>query len=278
MENSNPETSNQETGVPGEASKDYLWLNLRDLPYFRAMIRAVEAQFYQAFVLPAPTLDLGCGDGHFAGITFARKLEVGLDPWAGPIRQAAKGQGYLSLVQAVGGRMPFPDGYYASAFSNSVLEHIPQVQGVLAELRRVLKPGAPFLFCVPNPHYLTELSIPGLLRKIGLSGAGQGYTRWFQRISRVEHLEWPDVWQSWLESAGFRLEKWWHYFSPPAMRALEWGHYFGAPTLLCHAVTGRWIIAPWHWNFSLTERFVRKYAIAQPDAQGTFTFYVARSV
>ena len=47
--------------------------------------------------------------------------------------------------------MPFPDGYFASAISNSVLEHIPQVQEVLADLRRVLKPGAPFLFCVPNP-------------------------------------------------------------------------------------------------------------------------------
>ena len=39
--------------------KDYLWLNLRDLPYFRAMLRAVEAQFYQDLELLAPTLDLG---------------------------------------------------------------------------------------------------------------------------------------------------------------------------------------------------------------------------
>ena len=46
-------------------NKDYLWLNLRDLPYFRAMLRAVEAEFYQEFELPSPTLDLGCGDGHF---------------------------------------------------------------------------------------------------------------------------------------------------------------------------------------------------------------------
>ena len=116
MENLKSQISNQETVVPSKAMQDYLWLNLRDLPYFRAMIRAVEAQFYQGFELPSPTLDLGCGDGHFASITFARKLEVGLDPWAGPIRQAAKGQGYLSLVQAEGGRMPFPDEYVASAF------------------------------------------------------------------------------------------------------------------------------------------------------------------
>ena len=38
--------------------KDYLYLHLRDLPYFRGMLRAVEAQFYQEFELPAPTLDV----------------------------------------------------------------------------------------------------------------------------------------------------------------------------------------------------------------------------
>lgn len=258
--------------------KDYLWLNLRDLPYFRAMLRAVEAQFYQDLELLAPTLDLGCGDGHFASITFERKLEVGLDPWTGPIHLAAKGGGYKALVQADGGRIPFPDGYFASALSNSVLEHIPHVQAVLVELRRVLKPGAQFLYCVPNPRYLSELSVPAMLAKVGLKGTGQAYTDWFRRMSRVEHAEWPETWQNWLENAGFRLEKWWHYFSPQAMRALEWGHYLGAPTLLPHALSKKWIIAPWRWNLFLTERYVNKYAVAEPDPQGTFTFYIARSI
>lgn len=258
--------------------KDFLWLNLRDLPYFRAMLRAVEAQFYQEFALPAPTLDVGCGDGHFSKTTFDRQLEVGLDPWAGPIHQAARNGGYRSLVQANGGRMPFPDEYFASAISNSVLEHILGVQDILTELRRVLKPGAQFLFCVPNPRYLSELSIAGFLDKMKLAGAGRAYIRWFQRMSRVEHAVWPETWQQWLEQAGFSLERHWHYFSPQAMRTLEWGHYFGAPTLLPHWLSQRWIIAPWRWNLFLTERFVRRYAIALPDPQGTFTFYVARSV
>ena len=258
--------------------KDFLWLNLRDLPYFRAMLRAVEAEFLQNYEFPAPTLDLGCGDGHFATIAFERRLEVGLDPWSGPIRQAASSGGYHSLVQADGGRMPFPERYFASALSNSVLEHIPQVQSVLPDLRRVLRPGAPFVFCVPNPRYLTELSIPGILDRVGLHQAGQAYTGWFKRMSRVEHAVWPEEWQKWLEQAGFILEKWWHYFSPEAMRMLEWGHYFGAPTLLPHTLTKRWIIAPWRWNLFFTERLVRRHAVAQPDPQGTFTFYIARRI
>jgi ubiquinone/menaquinone biosynthesis C-methylase UbiE len=260
------------------AEKDFLWLNLRELPYFRAMLRAVEAQFYQEFELPSPILDVGCGDGHFAKVAFTRKIDIGLDPWAGPIHQAAAQGSYRSLVQADGGRMPFPDAHFASAVSNSVLEHIPHVQAVLADLHRVLKPGALFIFCVPNPRYQSKLSVPDMLGRIGLKRMGQAYSDWFMRMSRTRHAVWPETWQGWLEAAGFHLEQWWHYFSPQALHVLEWGHYFGAPTLLPHAISRRWIIAPYHWNLFLTERLVRRYAVAQPDPDGTYTFYIARSV
>ncbi len=255
---------------------DFLWLHLRDLPYFRALLRAVEAQFYQDFDMPSPVLDVGCGDGHFATVTFDRPLDVGLDPWGGPIREAARRGGYRLLVQADGGYMPFPDAHFASGLSNSVLEHIPHVDRVLAETARVLKPGALFLFCVPNPAFLTDLSIARYLRRLRLESLAAMYTEWFRRISRSEHNDDPQVWEARLNQAGFHLERWWHYFSPQALRLLEWGHYFGAPTLLTRKLTGRWIISPTRWNLALTMRLVRPHAIAKPDPNGTYTFYVAR--
>jgi SAM-dependent methyltransferase len=248
--------------------KDFLYLHLLDLPYFRALIRAVEATFYQTLDLPSPTLDVGCGDGHFASLTFESKIEVGLDPWHGPIHEAGRRGMYRLLIEADGAAMPFSDGYFASAFSNSVLEHIPHVGQVLAEIARVLKPGAPFYYCVPNPRYLSELSISRLL--------GKGYMDWFRRISRVQHADGPEVWQERLERVGFQLEKWWHYFSPSAMRVLEWGHYFGLPSLVAKKLTGKWIVAPTKWNLWLTEHLVRQYASAKPVEDGTFTFYIAR--
>ena len=139
-------------------SKDFLWLNIRDLPYFRSLLRAVEAQYYKEINLPAPTLDIGCGEGHFASLVFNRKIDVGLDPWHEPIHEAGARQAYSLLTEADGAKMPYPDSYFASAFSNSVLEHIPHVEQVLSETARVLKPGAPFVFCVPN-HRFNERSI-----------------------------------------------------------------------------------------------------------------------
>ncbi len=248
--------------------KDYLYLHLRDLPYFRALIRGVEATYYQTLDLPAPVLDVGCGDGHFASLVFDRRIDVGLDPWTGPIHEAGKRNSYCLLVQADAARSPFSDGTFASAFSNSVLEHIPHIEAVLADVARCLRPEAPFYFCVPNERYLSELSLPRLL--------GKGYTEWFRRISRVQHADGPPVWEARLEKAGFKLEKWWHYFSPAAMRVLEWGHYFGLPSLVVRKLTGKWIIVPTKWNLHLTEKFVRRYADSKPVEDGTFTFYVAR--
>jgi SAM-dependent methyltransferase len=171
-------------------------------------------------------------------------------------------------VEADGAHSPFPSNHFASGFSNSVLEHIPHIDAVLADTARVLKPNAPFYFCVPNTRYLSELSLSRVL--------GRGYTEWFRRISRVHHADEPDVWEQRLEKAGFKLERCWHYFSPAAMRVLEWGHYFGLPSVVARVLTGRWIIARTKWNLAPTQAFVRKYSSVAPVENGTFTFYIAR--
>jgi len=257
--------------------KDYLWLHLRELPYFRALLRAVEARVYQDIELPSPTLDLGCGDGHFATIAFERKLEVGLDPWWGPLLEAKKRESYQSLMHADGAHMPFPDGYFASGVSNSVLEHIPHLDAVLAETARVLQHDAPFIFCVPNHNFLGTLSIGRALDRVGMRGLGDAYRSFFNRISRHQHCDSPDVWRDRLGEAGFTLERYWHYFSPEALRALEWGHYFGLPSWVSKLLTGRWIISPTRWNIALTRRLVERYYNEAPEqAAGVYSFYITR--
>src|SRR5688572_9819754 len=166
MKLSSIELQNRNPNIENTPSKDFLWLNILDLPYFRSLLRAVEAQFYQAIDLPAPTLDIGCGEGHFAGLVFNRKIDVGLDPSHKTIHEAGQRRAYQVLTEAEGGRMPYPDGYFASAFSNSVLEHIPHVEQVLGETARVLKPGAVFAFCVPNHRFNEHLSIAAFLDKL----------------------------------------------------------------------------------------------------------------
>lgn len=261
----------------GSASKDHLWMHISSLPYFRGVLRAVEARFYENIDLPAPAIDLGCGDGHFASLAFQRKLEVGIDPWQEPLREAAARGGYLKVLEASGSSIPYPDKFFASAVSNSVLEHIPDLDPVLSELARVLQPGAPFIFCVPNHQFLKSLSVSNFLDRLHLKPLGDAYRRFFNRISRHHHCDDPTVWQKRLEATGFEVVDWWHYFSPRALHVLEWGHYLGLPALLSHKLFGRWILVPKRWNLFLTLLITRRAyheGSIQPD--GAYTFYITR--
>jgi hypothetical protein len=149
----------------------------------------------------------------------------------------------------------------------------------LLETARVLRPGAPFIFCVPNHQFLDTLSVGRGLDKIGLRGLGDRYRAFFNRISRHHHCDDPETWEARLQKAGFQLEKWRHYFSPGALRTLEWGHYFGLPSLISKKLTGRWILVPQRWNLALTLRLTEPY-YNEPLARetGAYSFYIARRV
>jgi SAM-dependent methyltransferase len=259
---------------------DLLWRNLKELPAFRGLLRAVEARFYQDLALPEPTLDLGCGDAHFASVTFKRPLAVGVDPWTWPLRDARRmyPNAYQLLSQADGARLPFPNRHFASALSNSVLEHIPDLDPVLAELARVLRPGAVFVFCTPSENFLPFLSISGGLRRVGLRGLGERYEQFFNRISRHHHCDDPQTWRKRLEKAGFVIDQYWYYFSQKALQTLEWGHYFGAPAVLAHALTGRWLFSPTRANLVLTEKLLRPLYDEPLPTNGAYLFFVTHKI
>lgn len=259
--------------------KDFLALHVRELPYFRGLLRAVESRFYQGLDLPAPILDLGCGDGHFTQLTFDHKLDVGLDPWTGPIHEAGTRGVYRLLTEADAAAMPYPAACFGSAMSNSVLEHIPSLDAVLAETARVLKPGAPFVFCVPNDNFLPNLSVARFLDAIGLKALARAYRAFFNRISRHITCENPEQWTARLEAAGFKVDKHWNYFSPAALATLEWGHYFGLPSLLIHFFTRRWQVTTAEWNFAPILASLRKYYNEPvPQEKGAYTFYITHRV
>ncbi len=79
------------------------------------------------------------------------------------------------------------------------------------------------------------------------------------------------------KKSGFKIEKWWHYFSPQSLHILEWGHYFGLPSWITHALFKRWILAQTPWNLALTRKIVEPaYNEAWEQPQGSYTFYVVR--
>ena len=172
--------------------------------------------------------------------------------------------------------MPFPSESFATVVSNSVLEHIPDVQPVLAETARVLQPGGVFYFSVPGPDFLSFLSIGRVFDRLGLRPLGRVYRRFFNRISRHYHCDGATVWEQRLKAVGLRLDRWWSYFSRRALVTLEWGHYLGLPSLLSRKLTARWILCPSRANLWLTERLVRPAFDDTAPTRGAYLFFVAR--
>jgi SAM-dependent methyltransferase len=256
---------------------DLLWQHLKTLPAFRALLRAVEARFYPMVDLPDPILDLGCGDGNFAELTFpGRKLTAGVDPWWNPLRKAVRAGVYDTAVQAFGDHMPFPDEHFASAFSNSVLEHIPDIQPVLNETSRVMQTGGRFLITMPNHRFTECLAGAQVCERLGMKGTAVRYRRLFNKISRHAHTQPAEWWAEKLATAGFEIERWQYYFSPSALHALEIGHAQGLPSAICHALTGHWVLAPNETNLALTDKWVRPFFMEEADEDGTYLLIIAR--
>lgn len=255
--------------------KDYLWLQIKEMPYFRGLLRAVEARVYQHIKLQGPVLDLGCGDGHFASIAFDSPIDVGIDPWTGPVKLAKKQGSYRQVINGLGNQLPFPDEYFGSVISNSVLEHIEDLDAVVNEIARVTKRNGTFIFCVPNNFFLKNLSISNWLDRIHLRPIGNLYKNFFNHISRHHHCDSPEVWEDRLSASGFTIDRWWHYFSPRALHVMEWGHYFGFPSLVSHFLFKRWILIPKKWNLFFIESLTRKYFNEDPHQEkGSYSFYI----
>lgn len=265
-----------ESGQPPISMGNTFEQQLCELPAFRALLRAVEARFYVDLPMPRPVLDLGCGDGHFASVAFPQGLEVGLDPWWGPLQEARQRHSYGLLTHALGAHMPFSEHAFSTVVSNSVLEHIPEVDPVLEEVARVLKPGGWFHFCVPGPNFRAFLSVARVLDAVRLRYFAEAYRRLFDRISR--HHTYDDVtgWKERLNRSGLQLEQAWTYFSKGALSALEWGHPLGLPAMVTKWLTGRWIVAPTRWNLMITAGLLRRYYEEPLPDEGAYLFFVAR--
>jgi 2-polyprenyl-6-hydroxyphenyl methylase/3-demethylubiquinone-9 3-methyltransferase len=100
-------------------------------------------------------LDIGCGCG-FLSEEFARLgWEVtGLDPsevaLAAARRHAAAGGLDIRYLAGRGEQLPFPDAGFDLVYCCDVLEHVADLQAVIAETARVLKPGGLYLFDTIN--------------------------------------------------------------------------------------------------------------------------------
>lgn len=97
-------------------------------------------------------LEIGAGGG-FALRAMERmgfRRLVGLDLTATSLAEARRRVPGARLIAADAERLPLGDGSVDVVLSSDLLEHLPDVDGHLAEVARVLRPGGHYLIKTPN--------------------------------------------------------------------------------------------------------------------------------
>src|SRR5438477_10620333 len=103
--------------------------------------------------------ELGCGAGWATRLAKGRanaRRAVGLDFSRTALELAHRHTPGVLWVQGDGTALPLADGAFDRLFCNGALEHFPDVARGVAEIARVLRPGARAVLIVPNFYVKTE--------------------------------------------------------------------------------------------------------------------------
>jgi SAM-dependent methyltransferase len=181
------------------------------LALWRAAEIAVLREQYRLF--EPPVLDLGCGDGLVSSMalgTQAGSIDLGLDPDARALAKAAMLGTYRRLIPSTAQDCGLEHGSVGTILSNSVLEHIEDIDDVLAAVWRLLRPGGRLIFTVPTEAFGPWLVVPSAR-----------YAGWRNRRLLHRNL-WPaESWAAHLAAAGFEVEVVRPYLARPLVAAWD---------------------------------------------------------
>lgn len=152
-------------------------------PFFTEHV-GLERAFYDG----KRVLDLGCGPRRELEWAANAAERVGLDPLAEPYRELMGGDRGMRLVAGVGERMPFADDSFDVVASLNSLDHVDDLERVVAEVKRVLEPDGTVILLTDVGHrarvtepqtfgwevvdlFAPELQ-PRLIRRLRDTGAG----------------------------------------------------------------------------------------------------------
>lgn len=143
-------------------------------------------------------LDLGCGDGQLtARLAATGAIMTGVD--ASPDMVAAARAVGIAADQAPAEHLPYADGSFDAVFSNAALHWVRGQDEMMAEVRRVLKPGCRFVAEMGGHGNIAAIRV-GLMAVLARHGCGD-------REDGVNYYPTPSGYERRLERHGFTVDR-----------------------------------------------------------------------
>lgn len=174
----------------------------------QAFWRSFEVQALRAIPCERPILEIGCGDGRFSSLVF-QEIDDAIDVNPRSVERCRKLSGRLyRRVRCLDARaLELQEGGFATVYANCVLEHVPELEKVLAGCFRGLRPGGKLVVTVPLVHMNQHMLFPW---------------RWYTRLRQQQlahiNLLSETAWDELLHRVGFSEVEFRSYLSGEACR------------------------------------------------------------
>lgn len=154
---------------------------------------------------PGPVLDVGCGDGLFAGLAF-RDVEVwGIDIDATEGRWAAASHAYRQVILGDVTQAGLPERFFSTCVANCSLEHVPRIDLALRTILGSLRPGGHAYLFVPNAEWAAHFLSVRALHGIGATSLGKRLQKSIDRVFKHHHLYDEAGWRDVVEESGLEV-------------------------------------------------------------------------
>jgi SAM-dependent methyltransferase len=209
-------------------------------PVALALERSVESTLFSRVKFIEPVLDIGCGDGIFASLTFKNPITYGLDPNKRELICAKNSNAYENLICAYGDEIPLNSNSVGTVFSNSVLEHIQDLGPVFEDIYRVLKPGGLFVFTIPSERFDSYSNLNIIFEKLNLGFIAMKYRNFYNSFWRHYNFMSKDDWIKWVTSYGFELNHAFSYNPKSNCKLNDAFAVLGLPAKINKVLFNRW--------------------------------------
>lgn len=165
--------------------------------------RAWEYAAYQHYTLDGRVLDLGCGDGRYFKLLWPDVKEVvGVDMNPEIAEVARQSGAYQQVHASPAHQIPEPDASFDYVFANCSLEHMDQLDKVLAEVYRCLQPGGTLLCSVVTHRFKEWALLPMLVSIAGFPKVAGELEQSFLSYHHLSNPLQPAEWQARFHEAG----------------------------------------------------------------------------